>query len=54
MAQEIEQRVTPAAERHVEPPAPYGIVFQAFVFIVVIVAVVTTVVVLALQTSPAP
>lgn len=54
MAQEIEQRVTPAAERHVEPPAPYGIAFQAFVFIVVIVAVVTTVVVLALQTSPAP
>ncbi len=54
MAQEIEQRVTPAAELHVEPPAPYGRAFQAFIFIVVIAAVVATVVALALQTSPAP
>jgi hypothetical protein len=52
LAQEIEQRVTPAAEVHVEPPAPYGWGFQAFIFVVVMGAIIATVVVLALQTSP--
>lgn len=54
LAQEIEHRVTPAAEVHVEPPAPYGFAFQAFVFFMVMAAIVATVVALALQTSPAP
>lgn len=54
LAQEIEQRVTPAAELHVEPPAPYGLGFQAIVFILVFGAIIATVVALALQTSPAP
>ncbi len=52
LAQEIEQRVTPEAEAHVEPPAPYGWGFQAVVFILVVGAVIATVVILALQTSP--
>lgn len=54
LAQEIEQRVSPAAEMHVEPPAPYGRGFQTVVFILVFGAIIATVVALALQTSPAP
>ncbi len=54
LAQEIEKRVTPEAEVHVEPPAPYGFAFQAFVFILVLAAVAATVIILASQTSLAP
>ncbi|MBI4672925.1 MAG: hypothetical protein HY741_14820 [Chloroflexi bacterium] len=49
LAQEIEQRVAPAAEVHVEAPAPYGFVFQAIVLLVVMGAIIATVVALALQ-----
>ncbi len=54
LAQEIEHRIAPEAEAHVEAPAPYGKIFQGFVFFVVIAAIAATVVALAAQTHLAP
>jgi uncharacterized protein len=51
LAHEIEHSVAPAAEAHahVEAPAPYGRMFQAFVLFIVMVAIIVTFIVLAVQ-----
>lgn len=55
LAQEIEQRVTPPEAVVVEPPAPYGTAFQAFVLFMVLALIAATVIALTAQVmTPTP